>query len=436
MMKRYMYLTESILAYSLAFFSIFPVFLNIENGFITLYQGLWAPRSGFTVPLSVFFIASLAALMLLKLLVRKIQLIQFKSNITVAIIFFIYANVLSLLFGLINYYSFSAILFFIQTVSPVFLWFLGVYLARKPHRVRQMLIIMIVGNAVASWGLLVQSIIERGIRSTLTMPMIDHIGPFYIWGIRDYFPLGVTYISVLGIAFFIQKEIGWKTFFVAVLPGILIIPLIWSKGAVGTFGIAILLLVIIMLSKKRLTWRAVSMVLLLFLLSVMLFLSPQETILVQRLRSDLAGGKVVSLSSRISRWKYALNVIADNPIMGIGFVPERATEFKALGVSSIRIFRSHNQYLDMGVKSGMLGLISFLILVFLVLKRLIKYYAKSNKSFEIGLVTGVLAGWSAILLISNMFQVNFIQPYTGYMLWLTFGLTEGYFRQKQLSLRN
>jgi len=417
---------ESILSYLLAFLCVFPFFLSLDRGRIILYPGLFSTKPQLTLPVSVIIIVLLTVLIALKYLNNYVRLSQMRSRLSVPIWLYIYASAIALLFGLIRYFSVNAILFFLQSISPPLIIFIGIYLARK-QRAKQYAFTFILGGAVTCWGLIIQSVISRGVADTIRLPMIDHIGPFYIWGLRDYFPLVLAYVSILGLALFYQRQLGWKMFVLIILPTIFVLPLVWSKGAVATFLVALLLLLLFTLFKRQLNARILLTFALLTLGILLLFLSPVQTIFVQRILSDFETQNVKSLESRQDRWQYAFTKTLQRPFTGIGFVPELDSEDLASGSSSPRVFLSHNQYIDIAFKAGLLGMLPFFILLVSILKSLYYFFRKSNMRFEIGLVTGVMAGLIAILFVSNMFQINFSQPYTGIIIWMSLGLVEGQF---------
>jgi O-antigen ligase len=157
-----------------------------------------------------------------------------------------------------------------------------------------------------------------------------------------------------------------------------------------------------------------------------LFLGP-ETIVVQRVKLDISRGESISLTSRMERWAHSVEIILRNPLIGVGFSPELGGE----GATS-KVFRSHNQYLDLWFKAGILPLLVFLILAGQALGVLLYRHNRASTQFEHGVTLGVLVGWIVVLGVSNLQQNNFAQPYTGNMLWFTLGLVEGYFAHRSL----
>lgn len=423
---------ESVLSYLLAFLLSFPVFISIGGGgAISLSKSIWLRQGEITLPLAVILVVCLLVLLLAKYFLGALELSTCRSGLPLLSVIFIFMCTFSLLVGMWGGASQEAVLFYLQVVSPLSLLFLGVYLARIPQRVRPLLLTMLAGGAVAAWGLFLQSSLERGWQATLMTEVVDHIGPFYIWGIRDYFPLAIAYLAVLGVALFLTKAIDWKLFVVVVSPMLMLLPITWSRGAVATLALAVAILIILSVFRKQMTGRTLLFSGLLVVLAAVVLLGPTEAIVVTRLRIDVEKGEFLSLSERWERWSSSLDTISDSPLFGIGFNPERSTE----GATG-RVFRSHNQYLDLGLKAGLSGLACFLVLILWALRVLFYRYNHATTQFEYGIALGVLVGWVAVVSISNMLQINFGQPYTGNMLWFTLGLVEGYFVHKGNTVRD
>jgi len=428
-MKKRMRLSAELgLSYIAAFLMSFPAFLNIGPGGVSLGRSIWAPKQGFTVPASVVPVAMLVCLALVKCLLGNARVIRPRSGLLLFAALFVLASSISLIVGQLGLFSLQAVLFYLQLVLPVGLLFLGIYLARVPQRVPRLVWLVLLGEGVASWGLLAQSVAHRGVIGTLTSRVLDYIGPFYIWGIADYFPVVVTYTATIALALFFCRAAGWRMFVLAVVPALITVPLNWSKGAVATLGVAVVFAATAIFLRGRYRVRVVLFAVLAFALVAAAVLSPLQPISVQRLRHDLMSGGSGSISARVERWVHSIRTLSASPFIGIGFSPERSPEG-----SLERVFRSHNQYLDLWLKGGMLALASFLILAFWALWVLVSRYRRAASRFEHGLTAGVLAGWAAVLIVSNMLQVNFAQPYPASVLWFTLGLTEGYFVHRRLA---
>lgn len=421
---------EFVFEYAFAFLLTLPIFFSFGGGSaVSLYSGIWSgQKGGITLPIAA--IVSIFFMLLRGKYLLRIILIWYRSGLTAFAIMYIIVSAFSLLIGMMRFLSVNAILFFFQMISPIIFLFLGIYFARKPRHVKSLFLSMIFGASVASWGLFLQSIAERGIKDTVSARMLDYIGPFYIWGIADYFPLVLAYMAILGVAFFFYKIINWKKFLFFVAPLIIILPLIWSKGAVLTFIFGVASLVMLTVIDRQLNKRVLIFNGFLAFFIVILLLSPQKTILVQRLQLDTERGYDISVTSRISRWEGSLNIISSTPWIGIAFAPELAVEGNAG-----RVFRSHNQYLDLWLKGGIFVVLAFFLMAIWAIWGLIYRYRLANFGFERGVIAGILAGWIAVLLVSNMSQINFGQPYTGNILWFSLGLVEGYFFHKKRRLQ-
>jgi O-antigen ligase len=238
----------------------------------------------------------------------------------------------------------------------------------------------------------------------------------------------MAFIAILGIALFITFNTGWRVFLFATVPTIFTIPLLWSKGAIVTFGLGFILTIIFVIVKFGWTHRLLTICIGSILLVAVIFLSPSQPLVVQRFVADFITGESTSLTSRMSRWDSALLIITSNPWFGISFDPSFDIG-DDIGIN--RVFRSHNQYIDIWLKSGSISLLLFIIVLSVLVFRLFMRY-KSHLEFlpEFGISVGLLSAWISTITVSNMSQVNFNQLYSAGILWFSIGLFEGYYIHK------
>lgn len=129
------------------------------------------------------------------------------------------------------------------------------------------------------------------------------------------------------------------------------------------------------------------------------------------------------------RWKMislAIRVILDHPLTGVGYMGFRhvADEYGARDVfghwyAPNFIATAPNQYLQVATDGGIIGLISFLWLIFVLLREL-KIAGKNDRFFAAAYI------WLLSLLIGNQ-TAAWLLPgsFISYMLWLIMGLLIG-----------
>jgi O-antigen ligase len=132
------------------------------------------------------------------------------------------------------------------------------------------------------------------------------------------------------------------------------------------------------------------------------------------------------ISGRMYLWGKALELIKDRPLLGYGldthqlafwkFNLDYSRRFKVFGV----IDRSHNNYLDMAIAQGLLGLSAYLLIMIGFLIWLIKTLSAEQNMTHVVLYCGVIASVVGYLLNDMfIFSVVSVSP----TFWSLLGLT-------------
>jgi O-antigen ligase len=115
-----------------------------------------------------------------------------------------------------------------------------------------------------------------------------------------------------------------------------------------------------------------------------------------------------SLTKRISYWTETIKIILQHPFKGIG-----------LGNFSLKetVF-AHNSYLQIWAEMGLLGLLMWLTIIFLFIKKGLRniHYERENY-YKLGLF---LSG--ASFLIHNFIDFSFFVPQASFLWWVILGL--------------
>ena len=132
-----------------------------------------------------------------------------------------------------------------------------------------------------------------------------------------------------------------------------------------------------------------------------------------------------SMAARLFYWKTAFKIIADNPVMGIGFDQygdwlRRYRSFTEVG-TNLTADSAHSIYLDVGVGGGIPLLILFLLIVFLGVSSVIRVARRSNQipAEYIALVGGWVAFQAQSLISINQIGIAIWG-------WIFTGLLIGY----------
>jgi len=146
---------------------------------------------------------------------------------------------------------------------------------------------------------------------------------------------------------------------------------------------------------------------------------------------------VDTMHSRIINWVTSLNMIAHNPIFGIGFgynayLLERGPYMLSVGSIAVQdgvsLSTPHNEFLSVGVLLGIPGLCMFIGIVYLLLRLLINKYMDPDSSpmhkqcalYVLGIVVSVIivsmfttTAKNAYLLTATFFLVAFVAAIPG-----------------------
>ncbi len=187
--------------------------------------------------------------------------------------------------------------------------------------------------------------------------------------------------------FWYSKKIHKKGIFL-ITSLILIIVLVLTLSRGGWVGFAFGMFIFMILIEKKLLLAAIPIAL--------LGLNFLPSNIINRL---LTIGSLEDSSNayRVKLWELTLDIIKDNWLVGVGFgyIPLRITFERYTGTKLA--YHSHNTYLQTIAETGILGLIVFIILIFVLYKYAIKRLIKEEDRYIKTMAVGVIAGLSALL---------------------------------------
>ncbi len=198
----------------------------------------------------------------------------------------------------------------------------------------------------------------------------------------------IMIIPISAALFWYSKKIHKKAIFL-ITSLILTIALVLTLSRGGWVGFAFGIFIFIILIEKKLLLALIPIALL------GIYFLPQSII-----NRILTIGNLGDSSNayRIRLWKITLEIIRDNWLVGVGFgyIPFKTT-FETY-IRTMPAYHSHNTYLQtMGEMGGILGLIVFVMFIFVLYKYAIKRLMKDEDRYIRTMAGGVLAGLSALL---------------------------------------
>jgi O-antigen ligase len=118
-----------------------------------------------------------------------------------------------------------------------------------------------------------------------------------------------------------------------------------------------------------------------------------------------------SLEKRIVYWQETLDIIFLHPLKGIG-----------LGNFNLAQTRfAHNSYLQLWAEAGILGLLSYLSLIFIFLKKGIRSIRNNAEGFYSGFFVAGL-----VFIIHNLVDFTFFIPQVSFLWWISLGCVLGH----------
>ncbi|NLV77473.1 MAG: polymerase [Tissierellia bacterium] len=197
----------------------------------------------------------------------------------------------------------------------------------------------------------------------------------------------IMIIPISAALFWYSKKIHKKAIFL-ITSLILTIALVLTLSRGGWVGFAFGIFIFIILIEKKLLLALIPIALL------GIYFLPQSII-----NRILTIGNLGDSSNayRIRLWKITLEIIRDNWLVGVGFgyIPFKTT-FETY-IRTMPAYHSHNTYLQTMGEMGILGLIVFVMFIFVLYKYAIKRLMKDEDRYIRTMAGGVLAGLSALL---------------------------------------
>lgn len=122
-------------------------------------------------------------------------------------------------------------------------------------------------------------------------------------------------------------------------------------------------------------------------------------------------------------WSTSFNIFKDHPLFGIGFGNFSVFYERYLRVPSEIFGHAHNDFLNVAVNAGIVGLLAFIFMWFVFLKNLLRRYKEKKEGYSKALILGGVLSVTAFLLASQ-FQCYYTAAICNMILFFVLGLSE------------
>ncbi|MCH7761201.1 O-antigen ligase family protein, partial [candidate division TA06 bacterium] len=199
--------------------------------------------------------------------------------------------------------------------------------------------------------------------------------------------------------------------------------LTYTRGA--WLGLLMGLVILGMFSKPSFGLRRRLLVPAVFLLYISAFSIPRP---VAERAQSIGDPSNPDRNIRFLMWKESLRVLRDYPITGVGLVDllpiyDRYVYPKAPpDLKHIHYGHFHNNFVQVAVQMGLLGLTTFLFMWFNIIRREVRVYQRTKESFLSSIFLGSLAALAAFL-VSGLFEYNYGDSEVAMLLFFTIGIS-------------
>ncbi len=395
----------SILKYLIYCLLLFYPFLELAR--FNLYKNI-------TFTLNDFLVA-LAFIVYIILIITKKH--TFKGKLSKSIILFAIACLTSFLVNIFNYEAEALVVSFIYLIRWIIyanLYFITVSLD-KNSKLKVKKLMLYAGSIIVGIGFM-QYFYYPSLKNLYYKGWDEHLyRMFSSFFDPNFAGCFFTLFSIFTLGFLIpfnklkHKFLLFILFFLSVLA----VYLTYSRSAI--LALITSIIVFLILIKKT---KYVIVVFLIFI--IMLFLSPRAF--------KTEGTNILRITSSTERLKNstaAVEIFAKNPIFGVGFNAYRYSQYKYGYLRGPQWEITHsgsgadNSFLFILATTGVIGFISYIILIRTILINAINYSSKKNKYLHVTVICSLFA-----LIISGFF-INSLFYYPLLLwFWILLGITE------------
>ncbi len=338
-----------------------------------------------------------------------------KTPLNIPILIFIFIAFISLI-NSIRFWSTSEVLvgsfYLLRWVEYVFIFFIAVDIIKnKKQAVGYVKLLLLVGLAIAVLGLL-QLIFMPSFETMAEFGWDPHIGRVLSVFFDPNFTGGfLTVILSVVIGIFIFTKSKKNKYFLLFLSLPIFLAIIFTFSRSTYLALGVVFFTIGILKYRRLLFLSI-------LISIILFLN------IPRIQQRVMGGLEIdpTAQARIKSWQDAVEIIADYPLLGIGYNTYQYAQVKYGTIKDIKgehsIAGSDSSLLTIWATCGILGFLAYLWIYGQILFQSWKTwrnkkFSSNFRGFSLGLFSGVLA-----LLAHSQFANSLLYPYIMGLVWI------------------
>ncbi|MFC1631064.1 O-antigen ligase family protein [Candidatus Omnitrophota bacterium] len=392
---------------------------SIEVAFYVLF---------FCLPFSIALIEISASVIILAWILKRIfsprvikanfigQIKKFNpvpSYLNIPILVFILANLFSVIFS--SNFALSLRNFGSKTMEYILLYFIAVEFLRDKRILKNAIIALLVSALMISLDCVFQYFFGFDLLRNRSLEAHRVTASFVMPGdLAGY--LGVILCLILSLSF-LKIRTGWRIFLRA--ESIFLLLLLMATLARGAWlGFIIGLCFLTMLENRKILYITVIFFFILSLAMRYFIKTPHDVF--SHLRSMIELGDFSSLD-RKAVWTAALAMIQDRPLFGhglstfMGNFAAYAQDYPLLKYGIIPY--AHNCYLQIAAETGLVGLVSFLLLIWTFLIHTIGSLFRIKNKFEHTVLSGVSAG-IIVTLVHSFVDTNLYSLQLSVLFWL------------------
>jgi O-antigen ligase len=387
--------------------AVLPLFVDVAQRTMPVFQlvtGFGEPdAAGSRLHLVLPLVAVLAVVALLR---RRPSLWR---PLPVVVMLLVLDFAVAIMWGLYHGAGLVGLVFFVQTIVPLVAWLAAYRVSPTPRTVARAVMVGVLVLAVVALG---YTLLNGGVDDAYYSSIaLEDPFPQY----RAYYPALVALAIALAVAHIRTDRVLSSATVIACL---LMLPVMWSRAGILMVVVAFLAS-IFWCHYRRLTWRGRLAVV--AATAVVLGAVAAATVTVglteQRTRlNDLQA----SDSDRVSLAQESSERIAGNPLVGDAFRTHGSDLVGGAVANFDRLFPSHNQYLDYGIRGGALALV--LLVVFLALTSWLLFWRWVKDAPEdFDPLYGAALAFLMALVPAGLTELYISQTWTGVAIMLVLG---------------
>lgn len=387
--------------------AVLPLFVDLSQRSVPILQLLTGFGETDVAGTRLHIVLPLVAVLAIIGVVRKRPSIM--RPLPIIVIALVLAFTVSIAWGVVNGAGLVGFVFYVQTVVPLIAWLAMYRVAPTPRTVARAVMIGVLFVAVSA---MIYTLFHGGIDNAyLTSIALEDPFPQY----RAYYPALVALAIALAVASInTDRYLSVAT----ITACLLLIPIMWSRAGICMVVVA-LLGSMFWCHFRGMSWRrrfvvatATGVVLAaLGAVSLTVGLTTQRTEL-----SDLAA----SDSDRVSLAQESSKRIAGNPLAGDAFRAHSSELVGGAEATFDRLFPSHNQYLDFGIRGGLPALVLLVAFLAVTAWSVFRRWLKDPPE-EFEPVYGAILGFLMALIPAALTELYISQTWTGVAIMFVLG---------------